>query len=156
MAVNRCKFAVWLGKGADPTDGKLQKSLMEVTFDGMERVAYWGVAPWDKNKEPAPGSDRSMLDAVNKAIKRFDLKKAPVKLYRSIGHVGDFVKCCASRQAPCSNVEIGGRASILCQLCNTSYIHDASFGWDPKRNTFAEGSGDASWLVRRPTRTDML
>ena len=94
------------------------------------------------------------MDAVNKAIKRFSLKKAAVKLYKSQGHVGDFVKCCASRQTPCSGVEVGARASILCQLCNTSYIHDAGFEWDPVKNTFAAGTGDAAWLKRRPSRTD--
>ena len=154
VAVNRGKFAVWLGKGVDPTDGKIQKGLMDATFDGLERVAFWGVAPWDKAQEPVPGSNRSMLDAVNKAIKRFSLKKAAVKLYKSQGHVGDFVKCCASRQTPCSGVEVGARASILCQLCNTSYIHDAGFEWDPVKNTFAAGTGDAAWLKRRPSRTD--
>ena len=56
VAVNRGKFAVWLGKGVDPTDGKIQKGLMDATFDGLERVAFWGVAPWDKVQEPVPGS----------------------------------------------------------------------------------------------------
>lgn len=29
-----------------------------------------------------------------------------------------------------------------------SYVRDASFDWDPLKNTFANGTGNANWLVR--------
>ena len=44
--------------------------------------------------------------------------------------------------------ETGGRSAILCQLCNMSYVYDASFDWDPVKCTFANGTGDPAWLKR--------
>ena len=58
------------------------------------------------------------------------------------------MSCVQARRPPCSSAEIGARASILCNLCNLSYVHDAGFDWDPVRNVFANGMGDAAWLTK--------
>ena len=146
VAVNRGRLAVWRGKGLSP-DQDLQARLNDGSFDGMERIAFWNP---DAGRDGAPRGprppDRSLLDAVNKATKAFKLKKAPVKLYKALGHPADFVGCFKSRQQPCSSAETGARASILCNLCNLSYVHDAGFDWDPARNVFANGTGEAAWL----------
>jgi len=154
VAVNRGIFGVWRGKGLDPTDPALQRQLETATVPNAEKIAFWRTAAWNKPNEIIPGSDRSNLDAVNKAIKAFGLKKAPVKLYKSPGHPADFVACAAARRTPCSPAETGARAAILCQLCNLSYRHDAGFDWDPRANVFAHGTGDAAWLARANPRTD--
>ena len=145
VAVNRGRIAVWRGKGVTP-DAALQERLNEGTFDAMERVAFWN-APGD-GKPPRPANNRSLLDAVNKATKAFGLKKAKVKLYKANGHPADFVACFKSRQQPCSRAEVGARSSILCNLCNLSYVHDAGFDWNPRANAFANGTGDAAWLTK--------
>ena len=162
VAVNRGRLGVWRGKGLSP-DQDLQAKLNDGSFDGMERIAFWTPAkPSDGTaRRPiappseaagrarcpiAPPSDRSLLEAVNKATKAFKLKKAPVKLYKALGHPADFVNCFKSRQQPCSRAEVGARSAILCNLCNLSYVHDTGFDWDPVRNVFANGTGDAAWL----------
>ena len=58
------------------------------------------------------------------------------------------MKCFKTREKPCSNEIVGGRAAVLCHLCNLSYVRDVSFDWNPESNTFANGTGDAKWLVR--------
>ncbi len=145
VAVNRGRIAVWRGTGVTP-DAGLQKLLNEGTFDAMKRIGFWH-AP-GKDKPPRAANNRSLLDAVNKVTKAFKLKKAKVKLYKALGHPADFVKCFKSRQQPCSHMEVGARAAILCNLCNLSYVHDTGFDWDPEKNTFANGTGDVAWLTK--------
>lgn len=71
------------------------------------------------------------------------------KLYKTQGgHPADFVACAKSRKSACSNEVVGGRAAILCHLCNISYVRDAGFDWDPVKNSFANGTGNAGWLTR--------
>ena len=71
------------------------------------------------------------------------------KLYKTKGgHPADFVACARSRQRACSNEDVGGRSAILCHLCNMSYVRDAGFDWNPRKNTFANGTGSPDWLVR--------
>ena len=165
VAVNRGRLAVWRGKGVSP-DQDLQARLNDGSFDGMERVAFWNSAATSASASSASAasgrdrspngprgdgrrpSDRSLLDAVNKATKAFRLKKAPVKLYKALGHPADFVDCFRSRRQPCSHAGIGARSAILSILCNLSYVHDTGFGWDPAKNVFADGTGDARWLAK--------
>lgn len=148
----RNRFALWLGKGVSPDD-KLRKAISSGTFDGMRKIGFWNVNQWlqknDPNYKISPACDRSMLDALNKSIKEVDLKNAKLKLYKTRGgHVTDFVNCFRSRQQPCSRAAVGGHSAILCQMCNTSYMYDSGFDWDPATDTFANGTGDPSWLGR--------
>ena len=145
VAVNRGRLAVWRGADVAP-DAALPARLADGTFDGCARVAFWR-APREGQKALA-ANDRSLLDAVNKATKAFGLKKAKVQLYKANSHPADFVACAKARRPPCSPAETGARASILCSLCNLSYVHDAGFDWDPARNAFAHGTGDAAWLTK--------
>lgn len=112
---------------------------------GNEKIAYF------TKKE-----DGLSLEAhVQKASKLF-LKDAKLSLYKTKGgHPADFVNCAKTRQRPCSNEEVGGRAAILCHLCNMSYVRDASFDWDPVANTFANKTGDVKWLTREIYRNNL-
>ncbi len=95
--------------------------------------------------------DGGSLDgALSKARKEFLTDSTyKTELYKtSGGHPADFVACAKSRQRACSNEDIGGRAAVLCHLCNISYVRDAGFEWDPVRNTFAKGTGNPAWLTR--------
>jgi predicted dehydrogenase len=92
----------------------------------------------------------SLEGALAKARKAFLTDSAyKTKLYKTKGgHPADFLACVRSRLLPCSSAEVGGRAAVLCHLFNLSYVHDASFDWDPKRLRFANKTGDAKWLSR--------
>ena len=149
VAVNRNKFAMWLGKGLMP-DAAVRKALADGSFDAMRKVAFWNFSKSKNNPDAKPSAacDKSLLDAVNKAIKATDLKHAKMKLYKSLNHPADFVARFLDRQPACSNAQVGGRSAILCHLCNMSYVYDSSFDWDPVTNTFANGTGDENWLAR--------
>ena len=92
----------------------------------------------------------SLEGAVVKARKAFLTDSTyKTKLYKTKGgHPADFLTCVRSRQRACSNEDVGGRAAILCHLCNLSYVHNAGFDWDPMHNRFAHNTGDAKWLSR--------
>jgi predicted dehydrogenase len=153
VAVNNGRFAVWRGNGIQP-DEKVRRQLADGTFDAMKCVGFWSpITSSGKNIIPNCSS-RSSLDACNKAIKEFRLRKAKVKLYRSLNHVANFIKCCMDRKLPCVPASVGGRSSILSSLCNISYVHNAGFDWDPAKNTFANGTGNEAWLKRESYRNN--
>lgn len=138
IAVNRGRFAMWQGKAVAP-DAQVRATVQTGTFDGATKISFF------TKKE-----DGGSLDgAVAKASKAF-LKDAKIRLYKTKGgHTADFVACALSRKPACSNEIVGGRAAILCHLCNQSYIHDAGCDWDPVANLPAGNTADASWLVRK-------
>lgn len=146
VAVNRGKISVWKGRGVKPTD-KIRKELAENSYKGMKQVAAFYGRDWGKETNIQVGA--GLVDALDALDKAFKLDTAPVQLYKSLSQVHNFVECCSTRKPTISPAETGARAAILCQLCNISYVYDVGFDWDPKKNTFAKGSGDPLWL-RRP------
>ena len=149
VAVNRGRFAMWLGKGLMP-DAKVRRTLADGTFDAMRRVAFWNFenVKGRPDARPSPSCDRSLLDAIGKAARETDLKNVRCRLYKSLNHPADFVARFMDRRPACSNAQVGGRSAILCHLCNMSYVYDTGFDWDPVANTFANGTGDVHWLAR--------
>ncbi|MBR0055804.1 MAG: Gfo/Idh/MocA family oxidoreductase [Kiritimatiellae bacterium] len=146
VAVNRGKIAVWKGRGVKPT-AAIRQALADDAFDGMKKVAAFYGQDWGKDTNVQAGAGLGeALDALDKAFK---LDKAPVQLYKSDSQVRNFLECCRTRREPISPVEAGARAAILCGLCNISYVYDCGFDWDPRRNAFANKTGDPAWL-RRP------
>jgi predicted dehydrogenase len=139
VAVDRGIFAVWLGKDIRQLPVEELKRFNSGYLPGARKIAMW-------NPRQRAISDRSLLDAVNKAIRHFNLKKAPIKLYRSLNHPADLVNCFKTRQQPNSRAEVGARAAILCNLLQLSYVHDAGFDWNPLENVFANGTGKTEWL----------
>ena len=91
--------------------------------------------------------DTSLNEQVQKAQQEF-LKEARVKLYVSRNHISDFLDCVKSRQPPITPAAVGGRSAICCHLMNLAYKHYQKIEWNPERLTFANGSGDPSWLTR--------
>lgn len=96
-----------------------------------------------KAKEDKP-SLNEQLDAVEREF----LADAKVKLYASTDHKGDFLDAIKSRKRPIADVEIGARTVTGCHLINLAYYHGQKIQWDPAKNNFAGGTGDASWLTR--------
>ena len=139
VAVDRGHFAVWLGKDIQQLPVEELKRFNTGDLPGAQKIAMW-------NPRQRKFSDRSLLDAVNKAVKHFNLKKAPIKLYKSLNHPADLVNCVKTRQQPNSRAEVGARSSILCNLLQLSYVHDTGFDWNPVDNVFANGTGKSEWL----------
>ncbi len=76
-----------------------------------------------------------------------------VRLYNSPHHLADWLGCMRSRKLPICDVEIGARTVSVCELVNLAYYHGQKLKWDPAKEVFIDGTGDASWLhpiVRPP------
>ena len=149
VAVNRGKIAVWKGRGVKPTD-KVRQELADNSFKGMKQVAAFYGRDWGKETNIQVGA--GLVEALDALDKAFKLDKAPVQLYKSLSQVHNFVECFRTRKPTISPAETGARSSILCGLCNISYVYDVSFDWDPKKNDFANGTGDPLWLRRAANR----
>ncbi|MDA7891912.1 Gfo/Idh/MocA family oxidoreductase [Akkermansiaceae bacterium] len=77
------------------------------------------------------------------------LKDAKVKLYRSPGHVRDFLNCIKSRKQPITNAIVGSRSINVAHLMNLAYHHHTEIPWNPETNTFAKVSKHPeAWLGR--------
>jgi predicted dehydrogenase len=74
------------------------------------------------------------------------LTNAKVRLYRSEDHKGDWLSCLQSRKRPICDVEVGAHTVIVCHLINLAYYHGQAMKWDPKKENFVGGTGEASWL----------
>jgi hypothetical protein len=101
-----------------------------------------------KRKEAAENKTaekRNLNKDLDVAEKEF-LADAKIKLYKSDDHKSDWLTAIKERKTPICDIETGARTVTVCHLINQSYYHHASFKWDPARNQFAGGTGDAAWL----------
>jgi hypothetical protein len=85
---------------------------------------------------------RDQLDRVEKEF----LPQPKVQLYRSADHLDDWLTATRSRKPPICDVETGARTANVCNLVNLAYYYGQPMKWDPSRETFVGGTGDASWL----------
>ena len=145
VAVNRGRIAVWLGKGVKP-NAEIRKQLDDASFSKMKKIA--ASIGEDYGFDPSQKKDDRLKASLDTLDAYFKLAEAPVQLYKSPQQEKNFIDCCISRKETISPAETGARAAILCQLCNMSYVYDASFDWDPVKCTFANGTGDPAWLKR--------
>lgn len=76
------------------------------------------------------------------------LADAEIKLYKSPGHVPDFLNSVADRSKPITDEVVGAGSAICCHLMNIGYYYNANVKWDPATNQFAEGTGNPAWLTR--------
>ena len=61
-------------------------------------------------------------------------------------HHGNWLDCIRSRQKPIADVEIGARTVSVCHLVDLAYYHGQPLKWNPTREKFSDGTGDAKWL----------
>ena len=106
----------------------------------------------DYGFDPSQKKDNRLTVCEDMLDEYFKLADAKVQLYKSPLQEQNFIDCCISREQTISPAETGARAAILCQLCNMSYMYDSSFDWDPVKCTFANGTGDPTWLKRAVNR----
>jgi predicted dehydrogenase len=114
----------------------VNRGKFKLTLKGVEKAKF--VAKEDKP---------SLAEQLDKVEKEY-LAEAKVKLYASTDHKQDFLDAIKKRSRPICDVEIGARSVIACHLTNLAYYHGKKFQWDPKKNEFAGGEGDAKWLTR--------
>jgi len=74
------------------------------------------------------------------------LTNAKVQLYKSDDHKRDWLSCLHSRKRPICDVEVGAHTVIVCHLVNLAYYYGQAMKWDPKKENFVGGTGDANWL----------
>jgi predicted dehydrogenase len=74
-----------------------------------------------------------------------------IRLYRSPGHVQDFVNCVKTRQKPICDVEIGARTVTVCHLVNLVYWLNRPIQWDPAAEQIV-GDEEANRWCDRPKR----
>ena len=95
---------------------------------------------------------RGLLLASEKAI--FEPLKEDPKLYpsRPTNHMGNFLDCVKSREAPICGVEVGAGSVIVCHLGTVALRTGLKLGWDPKSHVF--NHPDANTHLGRPRRGD--
>lgn len=151
VAVNRGKIAVWEGTGLVKPDAEIRQALQDVSFMHDKIVADSVGA--DYGTDINIKQDDRLGNAIKLLNEKYDLEHAKVQLFKPVdGHIGDFVNSCIDRTPTISPASVGGRTSILCGLCNLSYVYDTGFDWDPVRNTFANGTGKGISLKREHYR----
>lgn len=146
VAVNRGKIAVWKGTGLVKPTKEIRKALENASFMSDKIVAV--SIGEDYGTDATVKKDTGLDAAINKLNKQFDLASAKVQLYKSPNQVQNFCECIETRKMTISPAEVGARGAVLCQICNMSYVYDSGFDWNPKSFTFANGTGDESWLKR--------
>ena len=118
--VNRGKIELWLG-------------------DRQKADSSQGVDPALKN-------GGAVLAATLATLEKEYLTNAKVKLYNTTDHKGDFLAAIRTRQRPVCDVEVGARTVTVCHLVNLAYYHGQLLKWNPARNQFTGGTGNAAWL----------
>jgi hypothetical protein len=150
VAVNRGKIAVWTGTGLVKPDAKVRQEIAAATFM-REKIVAASIGK-DYGTDATVKKDNRLDAALKKLAATFSVDKMPVQLYKSPNQVQNFCECIETRQTTISSAEIGARGAVLCQICNMSYVYDTGFDWDPATFSFANGTGDASWLKRAYSR----
>jgi len=126
---------------------EIRKALQDASFR-PEKIVAASVGK-DYGTDTTIKKDDALKNAVRTLNEKFGLATAKVQVFKAkAGHVADFVDSCYTREATVSPAEVGGRTSILCGLCNMSYVYDTGFDWDPVKNDFANGTGKGISLKR--------
>jgi len=120
----------------DRGEVKVNRGTFELIIDGKKVAGH-------KKKDRTTSITSQLILAERKY-----LKDAKVKLYQSQNHISNFFDCVVSRKRPITDEIIGGRSAICCHLINQAYYNHQAIKWDPKKLTFAEGTGDPKWLTK--------
>ena len=91
----------------------------------------------------ADGLERRALAAE----KNF-LGDAKVRLYKSVNHLSDFIKCVRSREKPVASEIAGGTTAIACHLMGIADRTATDVKWDPVKRELVGHAIDAKELTR--------
>ena len=150
VAVNRGKIAVWSGTGLVKPTNEIRDALQKMTFM-PDKVVAASVGK-DYGTDSSAKKDNALAKALETLIAHFDLKHAPLQLYKSENQVKNFCECIETRAATISPTTVGGRSGVLCILCNMSYQYDTGFDWDPVKMEVVGANEKGISLVRADYR----
>ncbi len=138
VAVNRGKIAMWEGTIDKPTAEIRAKLANAQPVEGLTLIA--ASVGKDYGTAALETKDDRLTATLKTLTKKYDLDNAKVQLYKSPNQVQNFVECYFSRERTISPAEVGGRGSVLCGLCNMSYVYDTGFDWDGEKMDFPANS----------------
>lgn len=101
--------------------------------------------------------DRGRLQSWPEEIVKEPLgDNEPIRLYRSPGHLRDWLDCIQEGRQPICPVEVGARSVTVCHLGNLAYWTGQRLKWDPKNWRFVEPAEANDWLdgIRLQPRRD--
>ena len=75
-----------------------------------------------------------------------------IHLYRSPGHLRNFLDCIKSREEPVSPVDGGVRTDTVCHLTRLAYLLQRKLRWDPRQEQFIDDE-EANRMLLRPMRS---
>ena len=150
VAVNRGKIAVWSGTGLVKPTREIRDALQKMTFM-PDKIVAESVGK-DYGTDSSAKKDNALAKALETLIAHFDLKHAPLQLYKSENQVKNFCECIETRAATISPTTVGGRSGVLCILCNMSYQYDSGFDWDPVKMEVVGANEKGISLVRADYR----
>ena len=150
VAVNRGKIAVWSGTGLVKPTKEIRDAIQKMTFM-PDKIVAESVGK-DYGTDSSAKKDNALAKALETLIAHFDLKHAPLQLYKSENQVKNFCECIETRAATISPTTVGGRSGVLCILCNMSYQYDTGFDWDPVKMEVVGANEKGISLVRADYR----
>jgi predicted dehydrogenase len=92
--------------------------------------------------------DRGFIASKPERIIKEPIREKDLHLYRSPGHLRDWLNCIRSRRSPICDIEIGARSVTVCHLGNLAYWNHRRLRWDPAAWRFVGDDGDSRWLDR--------
>ena len=97
---------------------------------------------------------RGLLLASDKAIFAPLKDEEKPKLYPTTptNHMGNFLACVQSREAPICSVDVGASSVIVCHLGTIALRTGLKLGWNPKEHVF--DNAEANKYIARPRRGD--
>jgi predicted dehydrogenase len=90
--------------------------------------------------------NRGKFKAEPESIAQEPLGEKAIRLYKSPGHIQDFLNCVRSRKRPICDVEIGCRSVTVCHLGNLAYWNHRRLKWDPAKERFIGDDEANTWL----------
>lgn len=111
---------------------------------------YGAVYHGDKGRLTVTYGDGQNTNTEQKA-KDFKASAEDRKIFRSPGHMENFLDCVKSREKPIMHMEAGHRVSSLCILGNIAFQLQRKLEWDPVAERF-RNDDEANRMLSRPGR----
>ena len=131
--------------------------VKQVQGFGVEFFGADGVVRVDRGKfELSFGKKKASADPANAdglerralAAEKNFLGDAKVRLYKSVNHLSDFIKCVRSREKPVASEIAGGTTAIACHLMGIADRTATDVKWDPVKRELVGHAIDAKELTR--------
>ncbi len=96
--------------------------------------------------------DRGIIDAKPKSLLTSKTAPNEIHLYKSKGHLQNFIDCVKLRKDTVATAEIGHRSTTVCHLGNIAMILGRKLNWDPAKERFVNDP-QANRMLSRPMRS---